>query len=80
MPMFRKKSEVVEAIQFTGNDKEIMDFCPAGYDPKDTKPNLIIRTSKGDRMVFFNDWVIKGIEGDFYPCPLSIFEETYEAI
>lgn len=80
MPLFRKKSEIIEAVQFTGNDEEIMNFCPYATDPKDTKPNLIILTRKGDRMVFLYDWVIKGIEGDCYPCPSSVFEATYEAI
>lgn len=24
------------------------------------------------------DWIIKGVEGEFYPCKPGIFEATYE--
>ncbi|AKJ72317.1 hypothetical protein BH787_gp31 [Gordonia phage GMA4] len=26
------------------------------------------------------DWIIKGIEGEFYPCEASVFAATYEAV
>jgi len=26
------------------------------------------------------DWIIKGVEGEFYPCKPSIFEKTYEKV
>lgn len=26
------------------------------------------------------DWIIKGVEGEFYPCKPSIFEKTYEVV
>ena len=26
------------------------------------------------------DWIIKGIQGEFYPCKPDIFEATYEAV
>lgn len=25
------------------------------------------------------EWVIRGVEGEFYPCKASIFDATYEA-
>jgi hypothetical protein len=25
-----------------------------------------------------NDWIIKGVNGEFYPCKPYIFEKTYE--
>jgi hypothetical protein len=27
-----------------------------------------------------NDWIIKGVKGEFYPCKPDIFEMTYEVI
>jgi hypothetical protein len=27
-----------------------------------------------------NDWIIKGINGEYYPCKPDIFEKTYEAV
>ena len=26
------------------------------------------------------DWIIKGINGEFYPCKPDIFEMTYDAV
>ena len=26
------------------------------------------------------DWIIKGVNGEFYPCKPDIFEKTYEAV
>ncbi len=26
------------------------------------------------------DWVIKGVQGEFYPCTNEVFEQTYEAV
>ena len=27
-----------------------------------------------------DDWIIKGIKGEFYPCKPDIFEETYDEL
>ena len=31
-----------------------------------------------DPVVEFNDWIIRGIQGELYPCKPDIFEATYE--
>jgi hypothetical protein len=76
---FRKKPIIIEAIHFTGNDSECKEFCPIARDPIDKKPNLIIPTLEGEMLVSFDDWIIKGVNGEFYPCKPDIFEKTYEA-
>ena len=38
---------------------------------------LMIRTLEGDMEVGLGDWVIKGVEGEFYPCKHPIFLKTY---
>lgn len=38
------------------------------------------RTLEGYHIVCPNDWIIKGVKGEFYPCKPDIFEMTYEAI
>jgi hypothetical protein len=35
---------------------------------------------QGDMRGNFEDWIIKGIKGEFYPCKPEIFEATYEAV
>jgi hypothetical protein len=80
MPKFRKKQVVIEAIQFTGNDSECMAFCPTATDPPDTKPNLIIPTLEGNHLCSLGDWIVRGVEGEFYPVKDSIFRKTYEPV
>lgn len=40
---------------------------------------LMIRTLEGDMRVAPGDYVIRGVQGEFYPCKLDIFLRTYEA-
>ena len=86
MPKFRKKPVVIEAIQFTGdNFFEIARFI--GH-KEDVLSNLelhstdcpIIKTLEGDMHTSKGDWIIKGVQGEFYPCKPDIFEQTYERI
>lgn len=39
---------------------------------------LMIRTLEGDMRVSVDDWVIRGVQGEFYPCKPDIFEATYD--
>ena len=39
-----------------------------------------IRTLEGVMEISDNDYIIKGIDGEFYPCKPDIFEKTYEVI
>lgn len=37
-----------------------------------------ISTLEGVLMVSEGDWIIRGVQGEFYPCKPEIFEQTYE--
>jgi len=39
---------------------------------------LVIRTLEGDMRATYGDYIIKGVQGEFYPCKPDIFEATYE--
>lgn len=39
-----------------------------------------IDTLEGDYIVCPSDFIITGIEGEFYPCKPDIFEKTYERV
>lgn len=41
---------------------------------------LIIPTLEGDMTASFGDYIIKGVQGEFYPCKPDIFEQTYEKV
>ncbi|MGN5753145.1 hypothetical protein ACNQO8_06370 [Acinetobacter calcoaceticus] len=43
-------------------------------------PVLIIKTLDGDMSVREGDYVIKGTQGEFYPCKPQAFHDTYEKV
>lgn len=40
----------------------------------------VIDTLEGKHIVSPGDYIIKGVQGEFYPCKPDIFEETYEFV
>lgn len=86
MAKYRKKPVVIEAIQITGgldNEKEIYSFINDfdSYDLIGTPFHAIkIKTLEGEMIGGFNDFIIKGVNGEFYPCKPDIFEKTYEKV
>ncbi len=41
---------------------------------------MAIPTLEGLMVAQENDWIIKGVKGEFYPCKPDIFEATYERV
>ena len=55
--------------------------CPASgvsIDPRDGR--MMIATLEGFHHVNVGDWIIRGVQGEFYPCKSDIFEATYERV
>lgn len=81
---FRKKPVVIEAIQWKGDwTKEFADFIKMTKNRcfhYENKGALYIDTLEGTMKANINDWVIKGVNGEFYPCKPDIFEKTYEEV
>jgi len=78
-----KKPIEIEAIQFTGNNfDEIKSFTNnlAYRICSPFKNYCCIPTLEGDHMAKEGDYIIKGIEGEFYPCDEEIFKKTYDKI
>lgn len=87
---YKKKPVIIDAIQWTGgNIVEIADFAK-GFakfdeirqgDAKNKIPpqyDLSIQTLEGTMQASRGDYIIKGVNGEFYPCKPDIFEKTYE--
>jgi len=78
---FRKRPVVIEAIQWTGgNIDEILAFMSPEKPVKNADDLLSIPTLEGDHVANKDDWIIKGVKGEFYPCKSDIFEMTYEPV
>lgn len=79
MKKFRKKPIVIEAVQWNGeNLDEIINF--AGDNAVLIVDILHIKTLEGGLTASEGDYIIKGIQGEFYPCKPDIFEATYEEV
>ena len=80
----RKKPVEVSAVQWTGfNTDEIKEFVGDALDIfyPTLDPNLafpIIHTLEGDMNVSHGDYIIRGVDREFYPCKEEIFYKTYE--
>jgi hypothetical protein len=78
---FRKLPVVIEAIQYNPSSTQLTgDFLKSCNCWLDTEGHLIINTLEGEMRVSLNDWIIKGIEGEFYPCKPDIFDKTYTQV
>lgn len=76
-----KKPIKVEVLQWLGNNQEDINiFCGnrCYYDyVGDNNYKLKIRTLEGDHIATVGDFIIKGVQGEFYPCKEDIFHATY---
>lgn len=41
---------------------------------------LTIDTLEGEMTVSVDDWIIRGVKGEFYPCKPDVFEATYDRV
>ena len=80
---FRKKPVVIDAMQWTGeNPDEIQAFLHDGHPHAAAgwvKGRCVeIGTLEGLMVASIGDWIIRGVQGEFYPCKPDIFAATYE--
>jgi len=89
--MFRKKPVVIEARQWDGTALgaiPIIDWILTGprsasyHDENDDVPGarteIAINTLEGVIYASPGDWIIRGVQGEFYPCKPDIFDATYD--
>lgn len=77
---YRKKPVVIDALVFTGDN---WGECFGFVGDASTSRNIAdkefrIHTLEGTMIANPGDYIIKGVQGEFYPCKLDIFEATYE--
>lgn len=88
---YRKKPVVVNAEQFRASTYMQSDFLKAVVQDKAHLGEMwfgttaadgryYIYTLEGHMMVSEGDYIIEGVEGEFYPCKPDIFEKTYELV
>lgn len=92
----KKPVEIEAVQLTWSNWSEICDFVPkpwfvkgtfldkegrATEDASDNRLGLIMSTLESQEFIAQeNDWIIKGVNEEFYPCKPDIFEKTYEKV
>lgn len=83
---YRKRPVVIEAVQLTEDAdwEQIAQWC-GGYLRNNAiapgahpETSLTIPTLEGDHRAHEGDYVLRGVQGEFYPCRSDIFVATYE--
>ena len=81
---YRKKPVIIEAVVWNGENKdEIIEFCgEENVEVSDVffLTKLYILTLEGKMEAALGDYIIKGVNGEFYPCKASIFKKTYDVV
>lgn len=87
---YRKKPVEIEAFRFyvdpmpdwfmdkVTSNEVILHNCD--YRTEGNLAYCIIKTLEGEMRGNGGDYIIRGVQGEIYPCKPDIFEETYDKI
>lgn len=89
MPLFTKKPVTIEAVQWTGSNLRdviaLTGLHPSAkrwtwgeYENVVKTEGLKIFTLEGVMSASVGDYIIKGVQGECYPCKPDIFTATYD--
>lgn len=80
------EAELVSGLleKFKHNFNELPKWVMEAYENTTintiTDNNFIIKTLEGNMIATKEDYLIKGVNGELYPCKKDIFEKTYVAV
>jgi len=90
MKKYRAKPVVIEAIKVSDvlrqaekNWEELPECIKEIYEKGDilfSAGEIYIKTLEGKMTANYDDYIIKGVQGELYPCKPDIFEQTYEEV
>ena len=78
-------ASIKEAIEFLGQTVNLehnmsQDYWETFVQKTREQKGLEIKTLEGTMLANFGDFIIKGVQGEHYPCKPDIFEATYEKV
>jgi hypothetical protein len=81
---FKKKPVEIEAFQWDATEEALANIRSLGMGKRRVTLNhdgtLSIGTLEGVMTANVNDWIIRGVKGEVYPCKPDIFEATYQSL
>jgi hypothetical protein len=78
MATYRKKPVEIEARQLTQGEDALSIAAWCGGITEYS--GVAIPTLEGTMLAAWGDYVIKGVQGEFYPCKPDIFQATYDEV
>jgi len=79
---YTKKPVVIEAIKFE-YDNELINAIRKKFKWIELDyiwESWMVKTIEGWIRIKDWDYIVKGVDGEFYPCKESIFEKTYQKV
>ena len=86
----RKKPIVIEAYQLTKEEYESFlnnrtfisapDWLAESENIKISRRKICIKTMEGPMIAGVGDYIMRGVEGELYPCNERVFKKTYEVV
>lgn len=82
MPYFKKRPDIVEAREFTNDSaKDIIAWSNGAVVRYGTSEMyLVIYSSDGEKTASLGDWIVKDVDGSFYPVHRTLFIQTYKRV
>lgn len=90
---FRKRPVVIEAVRWNGDNVEEIKAFAGVRDNGESRfllpdeitgvwehPHVYDELHDTWVTVYPGQWVIRGVQGEFYPCAQDVFAETYEPV
>lgn len=91
MTRYRKKPVTIDAEQlepdgsnaqalaaWIGPHARVRTALAKPTDPDSLRSFIDVRTLEGTMTANPGDWIIRGVQGEFYPCKPDVFAATYE--
>ena len=77
---YRKKPVIIEAVRWTGSITPEMEDLLGEVKVLPKGSSLLIPTMEGVMEARRGDYIIRGVNGELYPCKPDIFKKTYELL
>ena len=81
MTWYQKKPRIVQAIRWTGKRDSLKDLRLSRQDEVlltiDPDCSLLVETAEGRMKCPVGHYLIRGVEGELYPCAPRVFDQSY---
>lgn len=75
---YRKKPVVIEAVRLS--ESNLTEVARWTHAISASLGGLYLATLEGTMIAAIGDWIVCGVQGEFYPVKAEIFHQTYELV